>query len=190
MTLGAATRAVEILLTKLRIAGLQVGNIDRASIALQRIRLHLRVMDEGDDRFDVRIRQVLRRHAFIDTAVPNHRTDLVAANIFSDERRPRQVGPGLPAHRITPMAEAAGRGEEHLPSLHELWCVSLRRHGLRRSLRRWTLLRAASSALALTTASASRRRCGLRRLSAKDGDDQHAEEQCRGGSRSTTDLRR
>ena len=59
------------------------------------------------------------------------RHDLVAADVLGDQRRSREVGSGLAAHRVAPMAEAALRREERRASLDLLRRIRLRRGRLR-----------------------------------------------------------
>ena len=75
------------------------------------------------------------------------RHDLVAADVLRHERRARQIGSGLAAHRVAPVAEAALGREQRLAALHLLGRIRLRRRGLRRPLRCRALLRAASLSL-------------------------------------------
>ena len=140
-------------------------------------------MNERHDSLEIGIRKILRRHTFVGTAIAYDRCDLVATIVLGDKDRARQVGAGLSAHRVTPVAESAGCGEQRLSSLHEFRCIRLRCESLRRPLRRRTLLCRASSTL---TAASARRSGGLRCLSAEDDGEEKAKEQGCAHARSHT----
>ena len=121
MALGAAAGAVEILLSGLRVAGLQIGDIDGAAVAFERVRLVFRVVDERHDGGEVGVGKVGCGGMPLSIAsVANERSDFVAAHVLGDERRAGEVGPGLAAHRVAAVTEAAVGGKQPLPALHEL----------------------------------------------------------------------
>ena len=57
MALRAAAGAVEVLLAGVGVAGLQIRDLDRAAVALERCRLRLRVVNERDDGGEVGVGQ-------------------------------------------------------------------------------------------------------------------------------------
>jgi hypothetical protein len=75
------TRAgpLEVPLAGVRVAGLKVGEIDRAPAAGQRGGQPLLVVNERDDGGSVGVAQRERRHALVDAARAQQRPDLVAA---------------------------------------------------------------------------------------------------------------
>src|SRR6185503_2616194 len=148
MALGAAAGAVEILLAGLGVSRLQIGGIDVPSIAFERIRLGLGVVNEGDDRREVRLRKRRGWHPLVNAATVEERDDLVALYVFGHERGAREIGPRFTAHRVAAMAEPAVGGEKPLATLDQFGRISLRRHRLGRLLRSRTLLCRAASALA------------------------------------------
>ena len=174
MAFVASTRAVEILLSGLGVASLQVGRIHSAAVSLERVRLGLGIVDERDDRGKIVVGKILRRHPFVDTAGVHERNDFVAADIFGNQRRPGEIGSRLSAHGVAAVTKATGCGKQSLSALHEFRRVGLRRNCLRRPLRRRTVLRPSPSALA--TAPTTSGSGGLRRLRAEDGGNENAEE--------------
>src|SRR3954471_2465326 len=114
MAPGAAAGAFEIRAARLCVAALEVVLRYLAPGAEHRAGVLARAMHEGDDRADLRLGQIERRHAFVGTAAFDQRAHLVAAHVLLDERRSRQVGPGLAAHGVTPVTEPAMCGEQRL----------------------------------------------------------------------------
>src|SRR3954471_9583898 len=114
MAPGAAAGAFEIRAARLCVAALEVVLRYLASRAEHRPGVLTRAMHEGDDRADLRVGEIERRHALVGTAAFDQRTHLVAAHVLLDECRSRQVGPGLAAHRVAAVTEAAVRGKQRL----------------------------------------------------------------------------
>src|SRR5262245_57561930 len=178
MALGATAGAIEILLTGLGVARLQIGDIDGPSIAFVRVRLGLRIVDERYDRCEIGVRERRRRHAFVSASGFENREDLVASHIFCNERGAREVGSRFTAHRVAAVAEPAVGGEKPLATLDKFRRICLRRDRLGRPLRGRTLLDGTSSPLAgrsLPTRAASRWRG--RRLCVKERDNENREKQ-------------
>ena len=107
MAFRAAARPVEELLPRLRVAGLEVFDVDRAPAPDERFRLQLRIVDEGHHRRNVCLGKSERRHAFFGTAVTDNGADLVPAHVLRDERGAREVWPRFSTHRIAPVTEPA-----------------------------------------------------------------------------------
>jgi hypothetical protein len=114
---------------------LQVGDVYRPPIALERVGLAFLVVNERHDGGQVRLRHAVGRHALLGSAAPDHGTDLVTLDVFGDDGGAREVGAGLAAHRVASVAEAALRHEDHLAGAHLVRRVRLLRHSLRRTLR-------------------------------------------------------
>src|SRR5262249_56917044 len=56
-------------------------------------------------------------------AVPDDRSDLVAADVVCAELGPREIGTGRSAHRVAAVAEPAVAGEQRLAGLDLFRCV-------------------------------------------------------------------
>jgi hypothetical protein len=159
MALRTPAGAVEILLTGLGVARLEIGRIDVPAIALERVRLRLRVVNECDDRSEIGIGERRRWHPLVDASRVEERDHLVTPHVLCNQRGPREIGPGFAAHRVTAVAEAAVGREQPLAALDELGGVRLRRHGFWRLLGCGALLRTAPSPLSAWRLSAGAAPC-------------------------------
>ena len=93
----------------LGVAGLQILDIHGAAAAPERLGLRLRVVDERDDRGEIGVAKIRTRHALVGTPLTDQRADLVAAHVFGDERRAREIGSTLAARGVAAVTEAALR---------------------------------------------------------------------------------
>ena len=100
----ALPRPVEISLAGFGIAGLQVRDIDAAASA-DCDRPAFCVVNEGDESRDVGIGEVKARHAFLRTAIANHRAILSPTSAATSLERVRS-GPFASAG-VAAMAESA-----------------------------------------------------------------------------------
>src|SRR5438105_15752324 len=132
MALGTIPRAVEILLPGFRISGLKVRQIDGTASTTDRFSLGFLIVNECDDRAQVRIVEIKRRHSFVGASRPHQRADLVSARIFGNECRAREVWTGFATGRIATVAESALRSKTSLPGHDEFRRIRLWIHRLRR----------------------------------------------------------
>jgi len=107
MAIRAASGAIEITPARIDISGFQIGNIDSAASTAKRFRFGFLIVNERDDRFEVGILHVNRRHTFVHSPGPDHLADLVATRILSDKRRACEIGARLPSSGVASMTEPA-----------------------------------------------------------------------------------
>ena len=135
MTRRAATHSVEIAVPGRGISDGQIRGVHGAAPAAKRFGLGLLVVDESDDRSQIRIAQAESRHTLVRASSANQRSDLITAIVFGDQLGASKVRPCFSACRVTAMAEAALRAKSQLAGLNLLDRVGLRRNGLRWTLR-------------------------------------------------------
>src|SRR5437879_13883415 len=99
MAFRAAARPVEIHFARARIACLQIVVLDGAAAALSHLGQSFLVVHERSDRRDVGVAEGERGHPLVAATRANERTDPVAADVFSDERRPGESRGALAACR-------------------------------------------------------------------------------------------
>lgn len=121
MAFCTAACSIEKLFPFFCIAGLEIFGLHGASAAGMRIHLGFLIVNKCDDRGHVRVREIKRRHSFVDAPRANHRADFVSVDVFLHKLGTRQVRPGFAAGSIATVAEGTLRGEERLPLLH-LFC--------------------------------------------------------------------
>ena len=151
MALRASAGAVEELLARLCVPGLEIRDIHAPAIAFERLRLHLGVVDEGDDGGDVGSGSLnggmpfSGRPLWMTGAILSPRTSSATS---ADRVKSGPVSPPIASRPWqNPHWEANTRA-----SLHLLGRIRLRRHGLRRPLR----CRAAGAALPLVSSTSAR----------------------------------
>jgi hypothetical protein len=129
MALYAATGAIKISFPGFGVPRLKILYIHAAAPPGCRLRLGLRVMDEGDNGSYFRCGQREGGHSFTGPARPDRRPDLVAAHVFGYERGACKVRSGLAALGVAAMAEAAQRDESGFAGLNLTGGVRLGRAG-------------------------------------------------------------
>jgi hypothetical protein len=134
VTLHTAAGAVEVLSSGFRTPSLYIGWIDRPPAAASRFRLRLLIVNESDHRPKIRIVHVEGGHALFRAAGPHYWTDTVAAQVFSNKHRARQIRPCLSSCRIPAMTKRALRGKPRFPSSDLFRGIRLRINGGRRRL--------------------------------------------------------
>ena len=120
MARRAATRTVEVPPSGLSIPGLQILDVHGATASAERLGLHLRVVDERDHRRDIGVAQIRRGHALVRAPLTNDRTDLVAAHVLGNERRPGEIGPCFSSSGVPAVTEAALGDEACLAGLESV----------------------------------------------------------------------
>src|SRR5215467_12453047 len=111
VTIGASSRAVEVLPARFGITSLQIGRVDALASALtsQTSGTHcipLR-MNECDQCRNLVIRAIKWRHALVQAAIAYNRANLVAFHIGRDQLGASQVRTALATSGITSMAKRA-----------------------------------------------------------------------------------
>src|SRR5215469_1440730 len=110
VTVRASTRAVEVLLASLSIAGLQIGRIDAlaSALAARTGGAHCILplcMNERDQGGNLVIRAIKRRHALLKTAIAYNWADLVAVQIGCHQLGARQIRTTLASGCIASMTK-------------------------------------------------------------------------------------
>jgi hypothetical protein len=121
----------------------EVGGIDAAPAARGEVCLPLLIVDEGDDRREVRVGEGEGWHALTWSPGADDRSEPIAAQVFGHERGARQIGAARTAGCIASVAEAALRRELRAAGFNLCRGILLGDLGLRRSLRCGTRLPAA-----------------------------------------------
>src|SRR5437016_4716102 len=127
--------AAEVLLPRLCIACLKVSDLNRPSPTGLGFCFRFLVVNESDDRSEIRIGNAERRHPLVCTPTSNNGTDLVTASIFGHKSGSREIGTGLASRCVSPMTETALRRKQWTAGLHLICRIDLRRESLRRRLR-------------------------------------------------------
>src|SRR5437867_2303086 len=107
MAIRAASSAIEVAAARINISGFQIGNIDSAASTAKRVRFCFLIVNECDDRFEVGILHVKRRHTFVHSSAPDHLADLISARILGDEDGACQIRTGLASGCIASVTEPA-----------------------------------------------------------------------------------
>src|ERR1700728_2211010 len=114
MTSVATSRTDEIFAAFLAITGDDVE--DGISVAIDGSLLAR--AQKGGNILDLIGGQVKGGHTFVGAAFEYHGTDFIAAFVIQGQRGAYQIGPGVPALRVRPMAKAAVAGESLLSTLN------------------------------------------------------------------------
>src|SRR5258708_2700488 len=134
MARAAATGAVEIGLTSVRIANDDVEELVEATVGIEIDR----GMQKGGEVGHLRVGHVEFRHAAIRPPDAEKRAKLLAAFVLLDDDRTREIRTARPAARVRAVAEAAVLDEQRFPALDRRMVRRrsqrlLLRHGNRRT---------------------------------------------------------
>jgi hypothetical protein len=128
------SRAVKKFLTGIRISRLEIVRRHVLPPALFRIGFRFLVVDERNDGGEILIGKIKRRHALVDSSAVHDGGDFIAANIFDDDVRAREIGARLAAAGVAAMAKRAILEKHALSRVNlGLW-ICLRCYGLLRHL--------------------------------------------------------
>jgi len=85
MARRAASYAIEILLSFLGVASLEIFLLNAAASAWLRVGLCLHFVEECNNGRQIRIWEIERRHSFIQAPGANNRANLVPADVFFND---------------------------------------------------------------------------------------------------------
>src|SRR5579864_5257407 len=97
--------AVEELLARLNISGLEIADVDAFPSAFLSERVVLLGMDERHQAGNLVIRSIKARHAFIWAPVAHYGSDVVSVYVRGHQLRPREIWSTFTASGIAAMAK-------------------------------------------------------------------------------------
>src|SRR5437879_552583 len=115
----ASARTLEVLLARLDVSGLEIGDIYPLAPSFFRGRFVLLGMDKGHETGNLPIRKFKAGHALLRTTIAHDCAYLVTASIGGHQFGPRKVRPGLSAASVAAMTKRAVAPEERVPALDQ-----------------------------------------------------------------------
>ena len=100
MASRALSRTVEVFPAFFCIARLEIGNIDRTSSSAQRVCFGFLILNESDDRSNIRCVEIESRHSLLGAASAYDGRNLVATQIRSNQLGACEVGAGFATGRV------------------------------------------------------------------------------------------